>query len=367
MRKFLLGASVFTLVVSAGCATLTAPDEIKALKSATTNFTTALRAAETAGNEAYEAERRVDHRRDMLTGHTIRFDENCYDRAAEVSNNLDELIIQWRTRPPYDPVMSDRAYRAIRAVTPCDVPELATALPEQPLPRPSRANMDTVVKLDASKLSGAAGNLEAYVEALSDIAGGETSGRVDAARAGLFEAGRGLLGALKIGGPADLILNAAEAAISAIIAARRNAYTREFLDRMDEVMPSMMERLGLAARVVTAEATEFRAQTARYVAARTNELINEPDMLVRRGRTVVASPERIRLYDDTVERLRAHNDALLALRRSDPMVAARAFATAHHELREIYHNPRAQRRALAEGLKEFQDSAVALITALRGG
>ncbi|HVQ09391.1 MAG TPA: hypothetical protein VMS43_13240 [Allosphingosinicella sp.] len=365
MRILLFGMSAAVLTLVAGCSTLTAPDEVKALKGATTNFTSALRASEAAGQESAEAEIRGRYRRDMLAGHSIAFDTNCYTRAAEVNDNLDALIIQWRTRPPYDPAASDRAYRTIRGISPCDLPELATALPELPAPRPYTADVSAVVSLDADTLGGAAQNLEAYVEALSDIAGGETSGRADAARAELFEAGRGLIGALKIGGPADLILNVAEAAIGSIIAARRNAHTREFLDRMDPAMPAMMERLGLAARVVTAQAAYDRAQAARYIALHANEALRQPGMFVRRGRQRVASPERIRTYDDAVQRLEIENNALKSLRRSDPMVAARAFAAAHHELKEVFHNPRAHRAALAAGLKEFQDSAVALITALR--
>lgn len=367
MKILLFGMSAAALVLVAGCSTLTAPDEVKALKGATTNFTTALREAEAASEESAEAEIRGRYRRDMVAGHSISFDTNCSARATEVNDNIDALIGQGRTRPPYDPAASDRAYRAMRGITPCDLPEMATALPEQPTPRPYTADVSAVVSLDADTLSGAAQNLEAYVEALSDIAGGETSGRADAARAELFEAGRGLIGALKIGGPADLILNIAERAIGSIIAARRNAHTREFLDRMDPAMPAMMERLGLAARVVTAQAAYDRSLAARYIALQANDALREPGMFVRRGRQRIASAERIRVYDDAVQRLAIENNVLKSLRRSDPMAAARAFAAAHHALKEVFHDPRAHRAALAADLKEFQDSAVALITALRGG
>jgi len=369
MKKYLLSASIVALVVTAGCTTLTAPDEVAALKiknaSAPTKHVTGKAPTPAPVSPISRDDDRARKRR-MINGHSISFDTQCVTRADEVNRNLEALIIQWQTTPPYDPAASDRAYRAIRGISPCDIGELATALPALPEPRPYTADVSAVASLDADSLPGAARNLEAYVEALADIAGGETSGRADAARTELFEAGRGLIGALKVGGPADLILNIAEQAISSIIAARRNAHTREFLDRIDPAMPAMMERLGLAARVVTAQAAYDRAVTAQYIALQANDDLRESRMFVRRGGRTVASPERVQSYDDTVQRLAVENSALKGLRASDPMVAARAFAAAHHALREVYHNPRAHRAALAAGLKEFQDSAVALITALRG-
>lgn len=357
MRKYLLSASVVALVVTAGCTTLTAPDEVKALKEATTDFAAALRESETAHREAREARYRTLHRADAALGRRVVFETRCLELAEATNEALDRQYDLLRVGA-YDPAGWDTAYRTIRAIQPCDIAEAVPALPPLTTPSPSIANSSAVVSIGADKLNGAARNLEAYVTALSDIAGGETSGELDAARHELFEAGRGLIGALKVGGPVDAIINVAERGIDSVIAARRNAQTRAFLDQIDPIIPILMERLGLTARLANGQAAQQRARAAYQIAHDANLSLN--------GRTRrPGTPQRMQLYDDVAGRLQIQNNVLLNLRKSDPMTAARAFAGAHHELRMVYHDPRRHRAALAAGLRTFRESAAELLEALR--
>lgn len=363
MKYLHASVSVAMLVIAAGCTTLTAPDEVKALKEATTNFTTAIRAADSARYEAAEAEVRERYRQNAVAGEPIEFTTNCFE-PADAANRAFLGQLETLRYSPYDSVAFDTAYRRLRALVPCDVPGATRALPALPAPRPSNADARSVVSVDAANLPTAARNLEAYVAALSDIAGGETSGELDAARANLVESGHGLLGALKIGGPADAILNIVDSAISSIIAARRNAQTREFLNEMDRAMPAMMERMGLAARNATVRGAMDRARAAREIAVDANWALNRRGMTVRQNGRRRGTLERMRLYDETVQRLQVHNSVLVNLRKTDPMTAARAFAAAHRALKDVFNDPRRNRAALAAGLREFRESAVELVEAL---
>jgi hypothetical protein len=359
MRKK-LSTSILGLLLLSGCASIEAGDEVKGLQESSSNFADALKAAETEQDDSEVAFRREEHRMKVLRGSPVAFTDDCVDDVDDANEALDIAT----KASPYDRAAADRAYNKLRVALPCDAPNAwRPRMPSAAAP-PSDFRLGPVMASGSNTLSGTGRRLEAYVDALSDVATGETAAKTDAARSELMAAGKGLLSALKVG-PGDALVNAADAAISSIIAAKRNAATREFLDEMDQYMPTLMERVGAAARLAHAQAALNRAYAADNVVTWANERLESPDMFRKAGKRRSGTQARVAIYDDVVSRLAAHNSGFMKVTSSDPMAAARAFAEAHHALREIYHDPRASRRALAQGLASFQEAAIALKEALQ--
>jgi hypothetical protein len=360
-KKF--STSILGLLLLSGCASIEAGDEVKDLNEATTTFADALKAADTESADTYQYSRREEARVRMLEGDTVRFEIGCEKQAFDA----DQALVRALRGDRYDRAAADAAYADLGAVETCDLKNVwPERVPVAVLPSsspPPSFELGPVMASGSGTLSGTARQLQAYVKALADVATGETAGKTDEARSKLVSAGNGLLESVGIEGALPFT-GLANTIASSIIAAKRNRETRRFLDEMDGYMPTLMERIGLAARIGHSGATLGRAQSAERLANWANDRLNAPDMFRKVGKKRVASQARIDLYDQTVARLAAHNEAMRRVALSDPMQAARGFAAAHGALTEVYHDPKKTRRALAQGLHDFQEAAAALHEAL---
>ncbi|WP_022685458.1 hypothetical protein [Sphingomonas phyllosphaerae] len=330
------------------------------LRSASLAFGEALRGADNETLTAQRAQVIEEQRAAVAAGMPAAFSERCRGETDKANLGFSQAV----QSAPYASNTVDRAFGAFATIQPCGFDETQ---------RPVVKNAGTVpltfggivAASGADTLSGTSRRLEDYVVALTDIATGATADRTDAARAQLVAAGKGLLAATKIGGAAHAAVNVFDQAVSGIIAAKRNEATRTFLNRMDLVMPTLMERIGLAARYQHAAAAMGRARASQAIAHTANWTLNEPRLSQRAsGQGMVATTERMMLFDQLTERLDAQNIAFIEVTAADPAGAARAFADAHHELTAVYNDPRSNRLALAEGLAEFTQAAVALDAAI---
>jgi hypothetical protein len=356
--RWILAAGLGATALPA-CTTLTAPDEAKSLEKATANLAIAIRDADTEQTSALLDFKREENRLDISRGGKVAFNDKCVSELEKINGEFEDVLTL-----PHNSVDNDKLFRKIRLVEPCGIGNLELALPTLPDPEPIVFEIDTIGSIGQSSLSKAARQLEAYTASLADIATGESSGEVDAAQAELVAAGKGLLSTAKIGAPGDAILDLVAQAISSIVAAKRNKATRDFLNKYDRAVPIMMERLGTGARFAILQAALNRARAAKSLSEYANSSLNAKGMVTMRGRNRIAVQARMDQYDDITARLDNHNAAFLALRKADPMVAARAFAESHRALRHIYNDPKANRAALAEGLAKFAESAAALKEAL---
>lgn len=358
--RLLFTSSMTALLALSACASVDAGEEVKELQGATSTFAEALRATDAEAEASRESMTRETYRSAVMDGESISFNQACLADAERVLRAY-KLAVE---RPPYDWEAVDAAYGGMNAIAPCDLTALKRErLPSAVKPDPPLEFRGYIASGDPT-LSGTADKLEAYVDALADVATGETAGKADAARGRLVEAGKELLGNFEIAN-AGVIVDAAAAIADSIIAAKRNAATREFLDKMDPYMPAMMERTGLAARLLQATAVKDRATTAHSIARGANRHLAGIGFTPREQRRYMISQDRLARYDQAVSLLEVQNGAMVQLASSDPMIAARAFAVAHRSLRDIYHDPKANRKAILEGLASFQDAAVALYKALK--
>lgn len=360
VMKLLFTSSMTAMLLLSGCASIDAGEEVKDLQGATSTFADALRAVDSEEDAALRSVDREALRSAVMEGGSVRFSETCEKQAQTVLDNY-RIAAE---RAPYDWKAVDRAYAGMNSIKPCDVVDLAedrlpsAVTPDAPL------EFGPIMATGADDLSGTASKLEAYVEALADVATGETAAKADAARDRLISAGTDLLGAFQISG-AQPFVDFGSQILGSIMAAKRNAATRKFLDEMDPYMPAMMERTGLAARLLQATAAKNRASAAYLVARTANRRLAGRGLKPAELGRYMNSHERIERYDDAVSVLAVHNGAVANLVSSDPMIAARAFAESHRALRDIYHDPKANRKAILEGLAKFQDAAVALYEALK--
>lgn len=358
MKKYLLSASVVTLIATTGCATLTAPEETKALKYAASVFTTGIGEARSARTQAAGALSWETIRHEVAGGSPVSIDTDCFERARLWKADFNQAYAtpdDWRNA---DAVYARRlslpaCYYQERDVPPGPGPSIAPSLfdPTHRMSVP-RANLAAVTQ-----------HLNDYVEALADIATGESSAATDGARAKAGTAAKGLAGALDSSGVAGAIVGVVGEIADSLIAARRNSETRDFLRRMDEAMPHLMEQLGLAGRMEVANALVDRAAAAQLIAGYGNQTLGRP-VRSRNGRPQFY-PERLRRFDDMATRLEVHHVAFRELRLSDPMIAARGFARSHRTLTAVFNDPRRQNRvAFLTAFQEFQASANALVEAL---
>lgn len=354
------GTSVLILLLLSGCASIEAGDEVKSLQESSSTFADALKAADTENRDSHQAWKRETYRTNMLSGAEVRFTQECFADIKKADDDLIKAI----GASPYDRSVADAAFYRLQVAGLCDVPSVRPPRMPTPILPSEPFELGAVMASGSNSLSGTARKLDAYVETLADVATGETAAKTDEARSKLVTAGAGLLGALGVGGtePYGNLINSI---FSSVLAAKRNEATRKFLDKMDSYMPTLMERVGLAARIAHSGAARNRADSTLQLAKWANTRLNASDMFRKSGRARVATQARVDLYDETTARLAVHNDALLRLMSSDPMAAARAFAEAHRGLRDVYHDPRASRAALAKGLADFQDAATALHDALK--
>lgn len=344
------------------CATITAPDEADSLSKSADAFGTALKAADDAQKEALRASERESYRTDVvLLGGPVDIPLTCVGDAERANDALDQSLIA----SPYDSSTSDAAYRKLQQVAPCDVPgstqarTLGKALDKREL------DLSGGMGAGGVSLPQAARQLSRYTDALADLATNKTGAATDAERSKLITAGQGLLGALGVGGPLQQIAAVANAAISSIVAAKRNEAMRKSLNAMDPAMPALMERLGLAARVAHSQAALNSARAARSIARWMNTTLNDEAYIQRTGGARRGTAERARLYDEAETRLDAYDALFSAVTEEDPMKAAVAYAAAHHELTKVYNDPRASRRSLAEALGTLQEAASALSDAIK--
>jgi tetratricopeptide (TPR) repeat protein len=359
MRKT-FATPLLALLLLSGCASIAAGDEVKDLQEATSTFADALKAADAESGDAYRSSLREEYRIDVFRGGKAEFNLGCLKGADDALKQIRDSI----AASPYDSVAADRAYAGLGIVRPCDIDAITEGrLPSAVTPG-SPLKLGPEMGTGSDTLSGTARKLEAYTKALADVATGETAAKTDEARSRLVTAGKGLLGAVKIEG-ADPFVDVAVSVLNSLIAAKRNAATREFLDRMDPYMPTMMERVGLAARLAHANAARDRALSANAIAGWANERLNGASLGSQARKRFMTSAERFELYDETLPRLAVHNDAFVKLATSDPMASARAFAQAHQALTALYHDPKASRKAIFEGLADFQEAAAALYEALK--
>jgi hypothetical protein len=341
------------------CTTLTAPDEAKSLEKATANLAAAIRDADAEQTSALLDFKREESRLDMARGGKVAFNEKCASELEKINDEFEDVLTL-----PHNSAVSDKIFRKIRLIEPCGIKNLELVLPTLPEPEPIEFETEKIGSIGQSSLSKAARQIEAYTASLADIATGESSGKVDAAQAKLVAAGKGLLSTAKIGTPSDAILDLVAQAISSVVAAKRNKTTRDFLNKYDRAVPIMMERLGTGARFAILQAASNRTRAAESLSEHANRSLNAKGMVTMRGRDRIAVQTRIDQYDDIIARLDSHNASFLALRKADPMIAARAFAESHRALRDIYNDPKASRAALAEGLAKFTESAAAVKEAL---
>jgi hypothetical protein len=357
MKKYLLSASIVMLVVTAGCATLTAPEETKALKYATSVFTTGIGEARSARTQANAAMRWEALRSNIATGSVVPIFAECMDPVDQWRNAFLEAYAR-----PDDWRNIDAVYARRLTLRACDFARHDTLPPAQRSIEPSLLDTNHRMSVETADLATVTQHLNAYVEALADIATGESSAALDGARAKAATAAKGLAGALDSSGIAGSLVGFIGEIADSLIAARRNAETRNFLRGMDQAMPHLMEQLGLAARYEIASALLDRATAAQSVAVYGNQALGR----VARGRNArrQVDPERLRRFDEMAGRLETHNGAFRQLRLSDPMIAARGFAKAHRALTAVFSDPRRNRIAFLTAFQEFQTSANALVEAL---
>jgi hypothetical protein len=358
--RLLFTTSMTALLVLSGCASIDAGEEVKGLQGATSTFAEALRAADAEEKASSESVQREIYRSAVTDGGSISFAVKCLTET-ETALRAYQMAVE---REPYDWRAVDQAYGGMSKITPCDLVPLAPGRLRTAVTLGPPLDFGGYIASGDPTLSGTADKLEAYVNALADVATGETAGKADTARGRLVDAGKDLLGNFQIAN-SGVIVDAAAALVNSIIAAKRNAATRKFLDKMDPYMPAMMERTGLAARFQQAAAVKNRATVANSIARGANKHLRGDGLKPGERARYLTSQERLARYDQAVSLLEIHNGAMVKLASSDPMIAARAFAVAHRSLREIYHDPKANQKAIMEGLESFQEAAIALYKALK--
>lgn len=344
----------------AACTTITAPDEVKSLQASTDAFASGLRTAAATQRGALASVNRELTRSQVMAGSRLTISTAC---DAETLSAREAVNAVFRTSP-YDSAAADAAYRRLQVVKPCHFEGIATdrVVPETLPAGPSDLGL---AGSGSPTLEGSAALLNAYTDALADVATGETAAEVDAARSELATASKGLLAAFRFGGAAGSAVDLANQAISSIVAAKRNETTRKFLMEMDRVMPALMEAVGLSARLAHGLAALNHARAATTLGPWAAKELNRSELILtgpgadRRG-----SMARLALYEEVVSSLDAHAGAFEAVTAVDPMAAARGFAAAHHQLTLVYEDPKANRQALSRGLGEFRAAAEALRTAL---
>jgi hypothetical protein len=358
MKKYLLSASVVTLIATAACTTLTAPEETKSLKYATSVFTTAIGDLRSARTKATAALQWESNRSIIARGGSINIESGCRDPVLQWKAEFDRAFAT-----PSDWRNVDAVYARRLTLPACDF-EDQDILPEpQRSIEPSLVDPNHSMSVQTADLAAVTQHLNNYVEALADIAAGESSAATDAARAKAATAGIGLAGALDSSGVAGAVLGTISQVANSLIAARRNAETRAFLREMDQAMPDLMEQLGLAARLEVARALVDRASAAYIVANYGNRAMAQTAR--RRGAAARVDPERLRRFDEIATQLESHNSAFRQLRLSDPMIAARGFAKSHRALTAVFNDPRRNRIAFLTAFQTFQASANALVEALQ--
>jgi hypothetical protein len=341
------------LLAFTGCATIAAPEETKALNDATTPFVASLRSLEGDRAAALAASNRARAFQNALAGGPLAYRTDCEAQAV----SAEQAFLASLGRSSYHATATDTAYALFRNVTPCEYVGVAVeaAEPAKPIAGPT-GDPDANIPMGNTSLKAVGSELAGYVKALSDLATGETYGKLAEQRKKAFEAAGSFAGALGIpfASQAAAILRAAADSAEA---SRRNAATLRILNEIDAILPAYMERVGSAGRVALASTIVERARAATTLANTANSALALPEV-------VASGTLRTQLLVNYDEQLRAENGALLSLRTADPMRAARAFAGAHRALRDVFADPRSQRSALARGLKDFQEAATALDEAL---
>lgn len=342
-----LAGLTFPLFLGA-CATITAPNETKALNEATAPFADSLKNIEAQQAAATAASNRAHKFQEAVILGTATYRNDC-DRAAHAAQRGYVASLQGS----YDAAKVESAYKAFRSVSPCDFIGLAPPPASQAKPIPGVPGDPYLqIAVGNDSLAAVGSGLEAYVESLSDLATGETYGRLAEQRKKAFEAAGAFAGALGVpfATPVAALLNSL---VESKAAARRNAATLQILNEIESILPQYMERVGLAGRLAVGATIEGHAQSATHYATSLNAALKDPAV----QKDIAARAQLLSLYD---ERLHGANQSLLTLRDTDPMRAARAFAIAHRALRDVFASPRANRAAVAAGLKSLEEAATGL-------
>lgn len=340
-----------------GCATVTLNDEVTDLKQASGDFQVALKTLSKSVGEGLEADQRSAIHQSVAAGSSVMLDTNCHAVASALAVAFDDSLAE-----PYAAPKVDMAYRALQKLPLCDFVgiDANASLTDADLPKldVSTANL-TGASVGAETLPAFAKALGDYVDALEDLAGAKSAAGADKARTELFAAGGALLKATKVDNCAP-IAGVAGQLLSAIVIAQRNKRIRDYLTAYDAIMPYVMERVGTAGRLATAQAISNRTAASARLAQNAATSLNDAALLGP-GAPRAA---RLKLFQDYEARLVVENVTLRGLRSADPMAAARGFAKAHHDLAVAYASPKANRAAAVSGLKDFNDAAATLVEAL---
>ncbi len=359
--KRLLATPLIALLAS--CASVSLPEDAATFVTASGTFSASLKEHEAERLSALAETQRAAVEGSIARGLTPKFDEQCATRAKPALDGWDAAAVA-----NYDPGRADAAFAALRGVEPCRLylarpdaspaeeatPSTSAAAPAaEPTPLSRATGPTVVVGVGADTLAGSASALDEYAAVVADIVANKSGAKQDAAASGMVESLGKLLEAVGLKGAGAASGLVGQIAASAI-AADRNVTFRERLRRQDAVMPYILERIGHAGRLTTAQTISNRLQAAQQRATSANILLKPEALPSEKARTFV-------LIAPGVDR---QNEALVRLRVADPMIAARGFAEAHHALVEAYAGGKGRTPALAAGTKAFSKAAAELATAL---
>jgi len=339
------------LILACSCAPISLSDEASTFGTAAGKFTTSVKDADgERRNAKYDSERAVVEGL-VARGQVVKFAEDCWTRLQPLTKAFDDATLL----PTYDPEALDRAFAGLRSAPICALQP--SAPPQEPpaskLPQSAVRDLTSEDLVAADGLADAATALDEYVAAVVDIVGNKTGAERDAARASLISSGGKLLEAKGMAN-AGAVTGFVGGLVSNAMAADQNAKYSRLLERYDRLLPYVLERIGHAGRLTAELALRDRAKAAQAYAGNANLLLSA------RG----TPTERLQVLAIVSPDIARQNDAILRLRAADPMVAARRFATAHHELVAAYAGGKGSTAAASAGLQAFSKAAAELKKAL---
>ena len=335
-----------------GCASRAVPDAANDFKEATADFTKGLSAIDADAQAADLARENALALQSVGPAETITVLETCRESVLAAQKQFDAAA----GAAPYNGPAADKGFTAYRSVTLCGLTTFNDTAPKaiEIKRRDPSSSISGSGSFGKDTLSATASALDAYVKAILDVTANTSGAKADTAREGSVSAFGALaeaLGAKDGGAYAGVI----QQVIASAQAADRNKRVGDMLTAYDAQMPTAMERIGHAGRLRMQEAIRGRAEAAQALAARSNILL----------KATPPGGQQALLFEALEPKLDAQNQALRKLRSADPMAAAQAFATAHHDLVEAYRNPKASHAAVAASAKAFSDAAQKLSDALK--
>jgi hypothetical protein len=350
MRYMALGILGALCALSSACVPISLSDEADDFGTSAGKFTGSLNDSETERTDAVADTERAAAEGAIAANSPIHFDEECWCvRFKPLKQRFDDAL-----KGPYNAAAIDKAYAGLHAASPCALQPAAPLAPVVIKEMPTFAGDDiTTASVSADTLEGAAKALSDYVDVLTDIVANKTGAKRDAAVGTFVDAGGALLDAVKVknGGAVTGFVGQL---VQSLMAAEQNSRFAQQLEAYDRLMPYIMERVGHAGRLTTALALDNREQAAEQYARSANRLLG-----------MASNPvERFHVLAEAQPPLDKQNAAILRLRRVDPMIAARHFAKAHHDLVAAYVDPKTQLGPASAGLQAFRKAASDLHDAL---